>query len=491
MIAETITAAGTAPMLGMAQILKGSVAAGVAADRVIGHWLEVCLNEKDSAGAREALEVCAPGLGLDALAQNWTWQQVLSRSAKLRDALSLSHFYKLEETLTADGSGAEADAVLREAIGQFPQYSGPVLKLAQRYYENKDRSEGDQVLAAFLRKNPGDQHAAGLLARQAAIYGATRDTAPLLKAAMLAGVSDDLVFGPWLEASLRTRDLAGARNVLEACAKSLGLGALAAGWTWPQVMAKSDRLSSLHLGTYYLLDDTLESAGKAADAVGVLQSAIGAYPKYAGPVMRLAQRFYDKSDWAEGDKLLADFLARVPNDVAATLMLARRAAAGGGAKDMVRLLKSAVDAGAPAESLIGPWLESCFTAKDAPGARRAIEACAGSLGLEPLPWGWTWPQVVARSPALAKGIHVSLYYVLDDQFIAANDMAGADALLRTAMKTYPQYSGPLTRLAERLYARGESAEADRLLIDYLTRVPGDLHAATLYARQAARRSAKN
>ena len=98
---------------------------------------------------------------------------------------------------------------------------------------------------------------------------------------------------------------------------------------------------------------------------------------------------------------------------------------------------------------------------------------------------------MARSPALAKGIHVSLYYVLDDQFIAAKDMAGADALLRSAIKTYPQYSGPLTRLAERLYARGESAEADRLLIDYLTRVPGDLHAATLYARQAARRSAKS
>lgn len=467
-------------------ILKASAAAGVSVERIIGPWLEYCLGEKDLAGAREAIETCAAGLGLAPLAATWTWPQAMARSAKLREAMHISVYYQLDDALIAADNTSEADAVLRVAVAAMPQLSGPPLRLAQRLYDRKARAEADEMLTSFLKRSPGDIHAAGLMVRQAAKFGATKDSATVFRGALAAGVPVDQVIGPWIEAALKANDLAGARQAVSVAATALGLNNLGPDWTWPQVLANSEMLSAMHLSVYYMLDDVLIAAGKNAEADDVLKHLIAVNPPLSGPTMRLAQRYNERNEWAEGDKLLTGFLANNPADVSVALMFARRTAASGAHKDTIRVLKTALDAGAPAAGLVDLWLESAFKSSDMAGARRGIEAMAAELGLSPLDWSWTWPQVLGKSEALRRGLHLNLYYQLEDQHLAANDVAGADKVIRCAIDAYPQYSGPVLRLAQRLYARKEDAEANRILIAFLRRVPSDTHAATMFARYATR-----
>lgn len=472
-----------------AAILKNSIAAGVPPEQVVAPWLEYCLASQDLAAAREAIETCAPGLALTPLPPGWTWTQILTRSAKLRSLLHITHFYQLDDLLIENNSAIDADGILRQAISAFDQYSGPVLRLAQRLYERKERAEGDAVLIPFLLRNPADMQCVQTYARQVAASGATAETNGILGAAIKNEVPAELLVGPWIESHLRSNNLKDARQVVESCAKLIGLGNLPAQWTWAHVLANSDKLSQLNLTVIYMLDDALIAANQKAEANMLLRECINANPQLSGPVLRLAQRLEEQGETAEAEKLLGAFLARVPSDVHATVTMARRAADKGAVKNGVKLIKTAIDAGAPPHNLVGMWLEMCVAQKDMPGARKAVEACAGPLGLEPLPWGWTWPQALERSSTLAKTIHLNLYYQLDDQHVAVNDVASADAILRVAIANNPSYSGPVLRLAQRLYERGDEAEADKITVDFLRRHPGDLQAAAMYARYAARRQA--
>src|SRR5262249_25511619 len=147
-----------------------------------------------------------------------------------------------------------------------------------------------------------------LYGRQTAARGASPESSALFAASVKGGVAAEQVISHWIESCLKVGDLPGARKAVEVCGKGIGLAELGADWRWDEAIAKSDKLKTLHLNVYNMLDEALLAAGKADEADGVLRQVIGLHPTVSSPLLRLAQRHYDRAQWAEGDKLLTAFL---------------------------------------------------------------------------------------------------------------------------------------------------------------------------------------
>lgn len=487
-VSDDTSLTAESPALSIPAIMRGAMAAGVPADEIVVPWLEFSLSNKDLPGAREVIETCAAGLSLLHLSENWTWPEALSGNARLREILTVSHYYQLDDALNAAGRGGEAEEVLHHAMSTYPQYSGPRLRLAERCYQRKDIPGGDEVLVDYLRHHPADASALLPYALRVAQNGTGPESEDVFLNAIAHGALAEQLFPYWLEGCLRKGDLMAARRAVEACAEKLDV-TLEPDWTWPALIAGQHRLPIVSLETIYRIDDLLTGVGSKEEAEALLRATVEARHTLSGPALRLAGRFHAENRGGEGDEVLASFLNRVPSDEQVVLTLGRRAIQAGMARDAIRIIKAAVEAGAPPTALVGLWVECCLEAKDMIAARSAINATAVPLGLAPLDLSWTWQDVLRRSPALARALHLSHYYKLEDHHLAIGDVAGADGIIRAGIDTYPKFSGPVLRYAERLYARGENEAADLLLVDFLKVSPGDVRVATTYARQVAKRQA--
>lgn len=475
----------------MPEIMKGAIAAGVAPETIAGSWLEFCLNNKDLDAAREVIETCASGLSLLHLPDNWTWPEALAGSPKLRNGLHISQYYQLDDALVKAGAEEEADGVLAQALEAYPTYSGPRLRLADRLYKRKDFDRGDRILVSYIREQPAEMSAVLPYSVRIARNGMTSESDDIFNSALAHGAAPLQIFPYWLEGALRSKDMPAARAAVEACATELGVAPLEKGWTWHDLVTRTNGLPMVGLEVIYKLDDLLLEAGKKDDSESLLQAMIESRQTMSGPVLRLAGRYHADSRWAEGDRVLVNFLSRVPSDEHVVLTLGRRAVRAGLTRDAIRIIRAAIDAGARPGNLVGLWIECCLSAKDMEGARQAVETAAQHLGLSPLNAGWKWSGALARSPALAQGLHLTHYYALEDLHLAENQTAEADAIIRAGMKAYPKISGPFLRYAKRLYDRGDRDAADALLVNFLKETPGDVQVAAMYARQAAARAASN
>ena len=220
MVNETLADAGVS--LRFSEVLSASVAAGTNPATLVGPWLEGYLTARDLTGAREVIELCARGFGLWPLREGWTWPEVLEKSETLRRALHVTYFYALDDLHMAAGDRDGADLILRWTITTFPTYSGPVMKLAQRYYDNADSVTADLLLSGFLEGQPGDLHACLMYARNASITRSLSETTAVLKAGLEAGLPGQQIIGSWLETCLKAGDAGGARLAMETCAKDFG-----------------------------------------------------------------------------------------------------------------------------------------------------------------------------------------------------------------------------------------------------------------------------
>jgi tetratricopeptide (TPR) repeat protein len=456
-----------------------------AASSVASAWFGAALESGSLAAAANVVESCRDRLRLPSRSRPWSVPEALEHSAELRKMLHVTQFYRIEELCAAAHDELGAERTLRAAIVSFPSYSGPSLRLAARLVARGEMAAAALCLQTYLDREPGDLHAALDYVRLATRTGQLCEVHRLMTAAVVAGAPVESLLGPWIDYCVRISDMSALKVVIGVCAPFLGLGKLRSGWTWPQVLQKSATLRKiLHISHYLALDKALAAAGKSEDADAVLAQASLAYPRYSTPVLILAERRLAVEDRAGARKLLGTFLKREPGDLHAAVRYARLPMSRGEERERARILAESVKAGVAVTSLVGPWVDACFSASDLKGARRVIEICADAFGLDDLEVGWSWPEILGQSSALRAALHLTHYYHLDTALLAEGDRSGSLEILRLATATYPDYSGPALRLCERYLQSGDQPAAETLIAEFLRRHPGDIHAEAFAARIA-------
>lgn len=477
------------PPLSAGEVFRSAIAAGVKQEDVLRPWLEACLSAGNVDAAREAVEVCAPALRLSPLDEHWSWPTALKQSRAIRSALHLAHYYLLDDAYLAAGRRTSADAVLEQAIAAFPEYSGPTLRLAERRFVSKDVAGAGAVLSAFLRRSPGDLYAAITYARYAANNLELRETTRIMRAAVRAGARADALVGPWLDVCFARNDASGVRSAISATAVQLGLPKLHTGWTWREVLGRSEPLRrALHITHYYALADGLLTDHDQPEAEGVLAIASRVYPTYSGPILKLADLVAKRGAPTQARRVIVDFLKRIPNDLHCAIALSRMSLSWQGEHVRRRTLAACVAAGVPASAIAGHWIGACFSDRNFTGARRAVEVLAEALTVDiDATTTWLWAQALDSSPQLCSALHLTHFYALDEHLVQQGDFEGANNVLRSAARVYPAYSGPVLRLAERL-ASQDLPKAELIVAEFVRRTSGDL-ATKAFLDRAARTQA--
>ena len=471
-----------------AQVFQASLLAGANPLQVAATWLGIELAGGNADGALQAVESCRTALGLKAPGERWGWPQALQDSGVLCGLLHITQFYQLEDMWRASGDHDGADSILQSACKTFPAASGPVLRFSAALEARGDTMAAARTLGGFLKREPGDLYAAVNYARLATATGKLREVNRILEAAVRNNAPPASLIGIWLDYCFRWNDASGARRAVAACAPYFGLEDLGRSWTWPEALAKSGPLRrALHITHFHALEQGFLESGDTEAADVVMEQASIAYPQFSGPVLKLAERRVAAGDLGGADALLASCLRRLPGDIHAALRYARLPLQSGSESERARVLGKSLKAGVPVDALIAPWLSVCFDAKDIESARRAVEICAEELGIPDIEAGWTWDGVLAASQTLRRALHLGNYYFIDSLLAGQSNITGAIAVMRQAMEVFPDYSGPVLRLCERLELTGNRSAAESCIADFLRRHPGDLHAEA-YAVRVSRRT---
>lgn len=303
------------------EVFRTALAAGIETEKVAIGWLDVCLDTRDFEGMREAVRVSAIALGTP-VGDAWTWRHALQASVRLRALMHIKHFYLLEEACLAEGDVKGADVALMEAARAKPTLSGPILRLSQRALDAGEVERGGRLLADFLERFPGDLHAALHYARLSLSEESDRRRSTILPASVAAGIALDSVMGAWLTACLKAGNFDAVERAILSMRSAIGVSDKAGDAKWPDVMLEgASFMRALHITDFYKLDERLAAGGDWRGAETVLRTACRVYPKYSGPVLKLAERYMDRDNFPGAERVVAEFLRSHPEDVAAKQFL--------------------------------------------------------------------------------------------------------------------------------------------------------------------------
>lgn len=378
----------------------------------------------------------------------------------------------------------QADKPSFEAALFVPPWCAVEVREAATFYRQKKRAEGDEVLALYLTKKPADVEGARLFSLQAAQFGPTEDTYPILRRVAKAGAPANMFLGYWLQACVKGDDYEAARDAVESLAKQLGVAPLAWDWNWADVLARSPDLPRmLHVSVFYFVEQHLWLAGDVATAEEVARICVRTYPSLSGPVLRLAEHLYNRERDNEATALLLEFLAVRPDDYHALRSLATHGLSTG-EEEIYRAFEIAAEKGVAPDKLLQLWLPGALRVGNVAAAEQAVRTLAPRLGGAAPGLELDWP-LVLNELGPHKLLAANDYYLLSDRLVENDKAESGEGVLRAAVRAMPDQEGPRLRLASLLYSQGRKGAGDEVLEGLLAIWPANAKAMAMYAREAS------
>lgn len=200
------------------------------------------------------------------------------------------------------------------------------------------------------------------------------------------------------------------------------------------------------------------------------------------PFLQLAQVQAKRGKNLAALDTLAAFLNHHPGDLHAAICLARLSDLDEAEARRNQLLVTALEAGAPLEALMPHWLGRFASSGSLAVLRDALDIIASSMGLDRPGKIGEIAHFLATHPIIRQALGVTALYRLAGLAEAAQEADLAYNLFGVIRLEQPTADDPILRQISLLAATGNSARAERQLIDRFSRSPQNPYAATLLAR---------
>jgi Tfp pilus assembly protein PilF len=186
--------------------------------------------------------------------------------------------------------------------------------------------------------------------------------------------------------------------------------------------------------------------------------------------LRLAESYYGSGRQLLAETIVVAFLGRQPANLAVLQLFWRHIQDGAVPAGLDAISAAAIEAGVDIQSVATNWIGAYVGAGDHASALRAARQCMTAAGLAGSNTIAGWSEFLAASASFVRLPYV-LLNKLDDQLVAAGEIAQADGVLRRTIEAFPDDPSPTLKFAARLEARGDNAEALTLLRGLFERLP--------------------